>query len=276
MEYVYLSNGVKLPSIGMGTYPLKGLALSKIVRDAYKVGYEYFDTSASYLNEKDIRFGRFLAGREAGKKMIIGTKISNNQQRTISVEDAFNQSQKKLGIEQIDVYLMHWPNPETFINTWKGMEDLYLQGKVKAIGVCNCHIHHLESIFEIARVKPMINQVELHPLLSQQPLLKFCRENNIIVEAYTPLARMDKKLIESKILINIAQKHKKKVTQIILRWDIQNGVVPIPKSSTLERLTENISVFDFALSCEEMAAINSINIDYRTRFDPDNCDYSKL
>jgi len=153
---------------------------------------------------------------------------------------------------------------------------LYREGLVRAIGVCNFHEHHLKKLLENADVMPAVNQVELHPLLSQGNLVAFCKERGIQIEAYSPVARMHDKLIKNEILVSIANQHKRTVPQVILRWDFQHGIVSIPKSSHPARLKENIGIFDFNLSDEEMKLIDLLNIDFRVRYDPDNCDFSKL
>ena len=156
------------------------------------------------------------------------------------------------------------------------MEKLYEEGLVRAIGVCNFHQHHLESLMSVAKIMPMVNQIELHPLLNQRPLVEFCKKNNILVEAYSPLARLDKNITENEVSKNLGKKYGKSITQIILRWDFQNGIISIPKSQSSDRLLENIAIFDFELTEEEMWNIDSQNQNLRIRHDPDNCDYSKL
>jgi len=183
---------------------------------------------------------------------------------------------KKLGVKQLDLYLMHWPNPETYLDSWKEMETLYKEGLVKAIGVCNFHEHHLQKLLEIAEVTPVINQIELHPLLSQKPLREYCKSKGIQIQAYSPVARMDSKLIEHPVLVELAKKYTKTVPQIILKWDVQHDIITIPKSGNKLRIKENLDIFDFELTEDEMKKIDNINENYRVRYDPDTVDYLKV
>ena len=275
IDHIKFNNGVEMPLIGLGTFPMNGLKLALIIRKAVKMGYRSFDTASAYGNEKWLGRGiRFFGKRRSD--LFITTKLSNSSQRTGDVKAAFQNSMSRLGIKYLDLYLMHWPNPETYLKSWKQMEALYKDGLVRAIGVCNFHEHHLKSLLEIADVVPVINQVELHPLLSQANLVEFCEKCRIKTSAYSPLARMNDKLIKNKVLNEIAEKHQKTVPQIILRWDYQNKIVSIPKSSNPVRLKQNISIFDFNLSEDEMDMINQLNINFRVRHNPDNCDFSKL
>ena len=274
---IELNNKIKIPVLGLGTFPLNKFKLIKVVFQAYKLGYRSFDTSPAYNNEKWLGLAllllRFFKKKE---KLFITTKLSNSDQRKGNVRQALLGSMKRLNVRSIDLYLMHWPNPETYIDSWKQMEILYEEGLVKAIGVCNFHQHHLDELLKVAKIIPAINQVELHPLLSQTELVVYCKSRGINIEAYSPVARMHPQLIENKILTQIADKHDKSVPQIILRWDIQHGYVVIPKSSSRNRLKENISVFDFELLPEEMALIDGVNENFRVRHNPDTADFNNL
>jgi len=275
INHIRLNNGIEMPMIGLGTFPMNGLKLAIIVRKAVKMGYNSFDTSPAYGNEKWLGRGIRLCGKSRAA-LFITTKLSNSGQRSGDIRSALQNSMSRLGIKYLDLYLMHWPNPETYLKSWKQMETLYKEGLVRAIGVCNFHEHHLESLLEIADVAPVINQVELHPLLSQANLVEFCKNSGTQITAYSPLARMNDKLIRNKVLIGIAKKYEKTVPQIVLRWDYQHQIISIPKSSNAVRLKQNISIFDFNLLEEEMDLINQLNIDFRVRYNPDNCDFSKL
>ena len=264
-----------MPVLGMGTYPLKGLKLARLVRKAVRLGYRSFDLATAYRNEKWFGRGLRFCGKHR-KECFITTKLSNKDQRRGEVRAAFQGSLTRLGIKYLDLYLIHWPVPDLYVSSWKQMEVLYREGLVRAIGVCNFHEHHLKKLLENADVMPAVNQVELHPLLSQGNLVAFCKERGIQIEAYSPVARMHDKLIKNEILVSIANQHKRTVPQVILRWDFQHGIVSIPKSSHPARLKENIGIFDFNLSDEEMKLIDLLNIDFRVRYDPDNCDFSKL
>lgn len=275
MDNITLNNGIEMPLIGLGTYRLNGIKMISFIRKAVKHGYRNFDLAPAYGNE--CWFGRAIpfCGR-LRKNLFITTKLSNRGQGTGDVRSQLLASMKRLMVKYLDLYLMHWPVPDRYASSWKQMEVLYKEGLVRAIGVCNFHQHHLKKLLDIADVIPAVNQVELHPLLSQGTLMAFCKEKGIRIEAYTPLARMHDRLIKNEILVSIAKQHQKTIPQIILRWDFQHSIPTIPKTSNLDRLRENINIHDLALSNEEMASIDSLNIDFRVRFDPDNCDFSKL
>ena len=275
MDSVTLNNGLEMPLMGMGTWPLNGLKFAMLVRKAVGLGYCSFDLASAYGNEKWFGRGLRFCGKNR-KDCFITTKISNVEQRKGNVRAALRGSLKKLGIKYLDLYLMHWPVPDMYESTWKQMEEVYKEGLTLAIGVCNFHKHHLKKLLKTADVVPAVNQVELHPLLSQADLVAFCSREGIQVEAYSPLARMHDKLIKNDTLTSIADRHKKTVPQIILRWHFQHRIVSIPKSSSPARLKENISIFDFNLSDEDMRLIDLLNIDFRVRYNPDNCDFSKL
>lgn len=275
MKTFQLNNKSKIPVIGLGTYPMNNLELIKVIRKSVKLGYRSFDTATAYSNERFVGYGIKFSGVKR-KELFISTKLSNAQQRSGEIESALKDSLKRLKLDYVDLYLMHWPNPETYIESWIKMEKLYKKGLAKAIGVCNFHKHHLEKLLEVASVIPAVNQIEVHPLLNQDELVSYCKSKGILVEAYTPLARMDNRLVSNETLIQIARKYDKKISQIVLRWDYQRGIVTIPKSNKVERLKDNINIFDFSLTEEEMIAINNVNINLRLRHNPDNCDFTKL
>ena len=275
VKCVILNNGVKMPLIGMGTFPLDGIKLVLLIQAAIALGYRHIDTASAYHNEKWIgRAIRFSGLRR--EELWITTKLSNDEQRAGNVRRALENSLGRLGLPYVDLYLMHWPNPDTYLASWKAMEKIYDAGLARAIGVCNFHQHHLERLIEVAGVIPAINQVELHPLLSQRHLVEYCRKAGIQIEAYSPVARMHDKLIKHPVLVQIARGHSRSVPQIILRWDYQDNVVSIPKTASLRRLKENIGICDFVLSGEEMAMIHALDERFRVRHDPDNCDFTKL
>lgn len=272
---VTLNNGSNIPAIGLGTFPMKGMELVKVVIQAKGIGYRMFDTSRAYHNERELGFSVRL-GKIRREKLFIITKISNRQQETGDVRAALQSSLKLLGVSYVDMYLMHWPYPEKYIDTWRVMEELYEEGLARSIGVCNCHEHHLDRLLCAARMPPAVNEIELHPLLSQRPLVRYCHERGIKIIAYTPLARMSDELLKNEVVLQLANRHRKKSTQIILRWDYQHGYITIPKSSSKEHMQDNISIFDFELTESEMCEIDSLNIDKRFRHNPDTCDYTKL
>ncbi|MCM3706708.1 MULTISPECIES: aldo/keto reductase [Cytobacillus] len=268
---VSLHNGVKMPWLGLGVFKVQnGDEVVHSVKSAIKAGYKSIDTAAVYGNEEGV--GQAI--KEAGvprEELFITTKVWNSDQGYDSTITAFETSLAKLGLDYIDLYLIHWPVKGKYKETWKALETLYKENKVKAIGVSNFQIHHLEDLMEDAEIKPMVNQVELHPLLSQSELRDFCRNQGIQIEAWSPLAQGE--LLENAVLKEIAQKHGKSVAQIILRWDLQNGIVTIPKSVKEHRIIENADVFDFELSTEDMDKISSLNENRRVGPDPDNFDF---
>lgn len=264
-----LHNGVQIPAVGLGTFPMDDHEVQQAMRVAQEVGYSLFDTSAAYGNEKGV-------GKVLRKCDFVTTKIANKWQKRGRPSWGLLESKIRLHHAPLDLVLLHWPYPDRFIESWKYLEHEYKRGKCRAIGVANFHIHHLEELLESCSVVPMVNQVELHPLLQQDELVSFCQENRIVVEAYSPFARMDGRLIQNSSLIKMAETHSKSVTQIILRWNYQRGIISIPKTSSRERMIENASIFDFELSPEEMKRIAAVDAGVRVRFDPDDCDFDIL
>ncbi|MFC7393770.1 aldo/keto reductase [Scopulibacillus cellulosilyticus] len=266
-----LSNGVKMPWLGFGVFQVEeGETVESAVKHALKTGYRSIDTAAVYGNEKGV--GNAI--RESGierDKLFVTTKVWNSAQGYDSTLQAFEESREKLGLDYVDLYLIHWPVEGKYIDTWKAMEKLYHEGKVRAIGVSNFHEHHLQDLMKNTEVKPMVNQIELHPHLNQEPLRNYCKENDIQVEAWSPLAQG--KVLSDSVITKIADKYGKSPAQVVIRWDLQNGIVTIPKSVTPHRIEENANVFDFELTNEEMNQINAVNKDERTGPDPDNFDF---
>lgn len=273
MKFVKLNNNLEVPMLGFGTYPLNGISLEKTILNIYKNGGRIVDTSPAYYNEDSL--GLILKHLKSHKTdpLSITTKLNNRSQIEGNVREGLLTSMEKLGVEKIDLYLMHWPYPDKFLDSWKQMESFYKEGLVKAIGVCNFHEHHLERLLEVAEIIPAINQIEVHPLLSQASLRKYCKNKGIHVQAYSPLARMDSKLIEHPVLIELAKKYEKTVPQIVLRWHIQNEVIVVSKSENEIRIKENLNIFDFKLEVKDMIKIDNMNEDYRVRFNPDTVDY---
>ena len=276
MKFTKLNNGLNMPIIGLGTYPLNKFKLIKAMYYAYKNSCISFDTSSAYENERWLGIGIKILKLLGAKDLFITTKLSNHGQRNGNIREELIKSMKRLNLKYIDSYLMHWPNPDTYLDSWKEMEKLYEEGLVGAIGVCNFHEHHLEKLLKIAKVKPVINQIELHPLLTQIPLRGYCKSKGIQIQSYSPVARMDKKLIENKILALIAKKYNKTVPQIILKWNIQSDIITIPKSGNKTRIRENFDIFNFELSDEELKKIDNLNENYRVRYNPDTVDYTKV
>jgi diketogulonate reductase-like aldo/keto reductase len=224
------------------------------------------DTATLYDNEEGVG----IAIQESGiarHEIFITTKVWNTDQGYESTLNAFDLSMKKLGLEYLDLYLIHRPIKDQYIETWKAFEKLYKDGRVRAIGVSNFNISHLENLFVHSEIKPMVNQVEYHPRLTQQELHLYCKKHNIqLQQAWSPLMRG--KLLENETMIQLGKKYNKTTSQVILRWDLQNEVVPIPKSTKASRIIENADIFDFNLSIEDMEQINSLNENRRTGRDP--------
>lgn len=266
-----LHNGLEMPWFGLGVFKVEeGQEVEASVKMAIHAGYKSIDTAAIYKNEEGV--GKAIRESDVPREeLFITTKVWNADQGYESTLKAFDESMEKLGLEYLDLYLVHWPVKGKYVDTWKALEKLYKDGKVRAIGVSNFHIHHLQDVLEVAEVKPMVNQVEYHPKLSQVELLNFCKENDIQLEAWSPL--MQGQLLDDKVLKEIADSHNKSVAQVILRWDLQNGVVTIPKSVKEHRIKENADIFDFELSDEEMQKIHALNENKRVGPDPDNFDF---
>ncbi|RSD29179.1 aldo/keto reductase [Mesobacillus subterraneus] len=266
-----LHNGVKMPWFGLGVFKVKeGSEVVESVKAAIKNGYKSIDTAAVYKNEEGV--GQAI--KEAGvprEELFITTKVWNSDQGYESTLQAFETSIEKLGLDYLDLYLIHWPVAGKYNETWKALEELYKDGRVRAIGVSNFHVHHLKDLMADAEIKPMVNQVEYHPHLAQTELLEFCKAEGIQMEAWSPLKQGE--LLSEPTIVEIAETHKKSPAQIILRWDLQNGVVTIPKSIKEHRLIENADIFDFELSAEEMDRLNSLNKNERVGPDPDNFDF---
>ncbi|MEK5032408.1 aldo/keto reductase [Paenibacillus sp. FSL R7-0302] len=262
-----LANGVEMPWFGLGVFKVQeGQEVIDSVKAAIKAGYRSIDTASVYGNEEGV--GQAI--RESGvarEELFITTKVWNTEQGYDSTLAAFDQSLSKLGLDYADLYLVHWPIRAKYKDTWRALEKLYADGKVRAIGVSNFQIDHLEDLLADATVKPMVNQVELHPLLNQQELREYCKAQGIQIEAWAPLAQGH--LLDNEVLADIAARHNKTLPQVILRWDLQNGIVTIPKSVKAERIIANADIFDFELSEEEISRINGLNRDQRFGSHPD-------
>lgn len=256
-----LNNGLRIPAIGYGTYPQKD-SLRVSVPVAYRNGFRLFDTSDNYHNEQFL--GQGLSEIDDSDTIIV-SKFSRPS-RTLHLEQCFEESRQKLG-GKIDIYLLHWPYPYLWKDQWRTMEQLYLAGKCKAIGVCNFDVKHLTQLLKFCKVKPAINQFERHPILQQNDVFQFCRQNKIAVMSYSPVARMDRTLHENKTIQALAEKYHKTTSQIILRWNVQTNSIPIPASKSELHIKENFNIFDFSLSEEEMNEINTLELGKRIRYD---------
>ena len=267
-EKVILNDGRQMPLLGLGVYKAVGEnEVEQAIADAADAGYRLIDTASVYKNEDGVGRG-IKALTIPREELFVTTKIWNTAQRIGDVEDTFNRSLERLGLDYVDLYLIHWPVPGCYTDTWKALEKLQTQGRVKSIGVSNFHIHDLEMLKKVSDVVPAVNQVEFHPLFNQPELLSYCRENNIAVQAYAPLARGA--YLHSQLLLEIGRKYQKTTAQIGLRWAVQQGISVIPKSVHKERIRENAEIFDFSLTREEMDAITAMDAHQRTAGIPED------
>ncbi|WP_182005939.1 aldo/keto reductase [Priestia aryabhattai] len=274
-DTVTLHNGVKMPGFGLGVFKVEeGPELVNAIKVAIKHGYRSIDTAAIYGNEEGVGQGIRKGLKEAGisrENVFVTSKVWNADLGYDATIAAYETSLKKLGLDYLDLYLIHWPVEGKYKEAWRALETLYKEGKVKAIGVSNFQVHHLKDLMEDAEIKPVINQVEYHPCLTQKELQAFCEKHHIQLEAWSPL--MQGELLDNEVLTEIANKHNKSVAQVILRWDVQNGIITIPKSTKEHRIVENASIFDFELNKEEMERIDELNQNHRVGPDPDNFDF---
>ncbi len=265
MEYKILRNGVNIPVLGLGTYKLYDKEAEQVVSKALELGYRHIDTASFYENEEAI--GRALKKSDVPREeLFITSKCWEDEQGSEEVVAALERSLERLQTDYLDLYLIHWPDLKS-IETWKAMEKLYEEGKVRAIGLSNFHSQHIEAIFDEASVWPMVNQFERHPYLRQEALHQLSREKGMQVEAWSPIARGE--VLDEEVILNLAEKYGKTAGQIVLRWQIQTGFIVFPKTSSVDRLKENIDVFDFELEESEIEAINDLNKDHRFGKNPD-------
>ncbi len=268
---IKLNNGKEIPIIGFGTFQIRKInELEKALKSAIKYGYRLFDTAVTYGNEH--LFSKIIPKLKIPREeLIISTKIQKSDMTYEQTKQSINNSLKKMNLNKIDIVLIHWPEVDNLNNrimVWKALEECVEEGKIDTIGVSNFLKKHLEHILNNCKIKPAINQIEVHPLYYDKETIDYCQQNNIVVEGYCPLAGFDDKLIKNEVINNIAKKKNKKVPQIILKWIIQHNVIPIPKSVHEEYIKENIDLNDFFLTDEEMNSINELNIGYKRDWDP--------
>ena len=270
MDYTLLNNGVKIPMLGLGTYRIGRTDddVYNAIRTALDMGYRHIDTATLYENEAPI--GKAI--RESGiprEDIFVATKLWGDDVLKDEISQAFERSMQLLDIGYVDLYLVHWPVKGKLVSTWREMEKIYASDKAKAIGLSNHLQHHLEEILDEANVLPAVNQVEMHPYVVLNDLVDFCEENAIVCEAWSPLGSSKVPLLEEKILREMGDKYGKSPAQVVLRWNIERGVVAIPKSSNKERQAANLDIFDFKLTPEDVQLINSLDKNYRTGIHPD-------
>lgn len=278
-RYFKLSNGEEIPSVGFGTWltPAGAVAVES-VECALADGYRHIDTAAAYENERSVGEGIAQSGVPRGD-LFVTSKVWNTERGYDSTLRAFDKSCSYLGMDYLDLYLIHWPaSPNKFADwkrinaeTWRAMERIYDEKRVRSIGVSNFLRHHLEALIESARIVPMVNQIEYHPGFMQEGCVRYCEANNILVEAWSPLGRG--RVLNNELLLKLAAKYGKSVAQICLRWELQHGVLPLPKSVTPQRIKENIEVFDFELTAEDMLMIDNMGDFGASGLDPDTVDF---
>lgn len=266
-----LNNGIEMPYFGLGVYLSKeGQEVIDAVKWAIDAGYRHIDTASIYKNEEGVGEGIKQSGINR-EELFVVSKVWNADQGHESTLKAFDASLERLNLEYLDLYLIHWPVAGKYKETWRALEKIYADGRVKAIGVSNFMQHHLEDLMIDAQIIPMVNQMEFHPYLVQQDLLDFCTKNNIQYEAWSPM--MQGNIFDMLEFKQLAEKHNKTIAQIVLRWDLQKGVVTIPKSSKKERIIANANIFDFELSDEDVKLLDALNRGQRFGPDPYNFDF---
>ena len=267
---VDLLDGNTIPKLGLGVYKVDNDLAAPLVSHALTNGYRLIDTASMYENEVGV--GRGIVDSGVPRDQVqVATKFWMDDLGYENTLKAFDKSLKLLGLDYLDFYLIHWPAPKRgllYVDSWRAMEKLKNEGLVRSIGVCNFHPHHVDEILKVAEHKPVLNQVELHPWLTQDKVLEYDNSHSILTQAWSPLARG--KILGEDMLAELATSHGKSVAQIVLRWHIQRGVAVIPKSNSMERITENMNVFDFELSEQEMVSISSLNSNFRTGVDPED------
>jgi 2,5-diketo-D-gluconate reductase A len=265
-----LQDGNTMPQLGLGVYKVDNDIAAPLVSHALQNGYRLIDTASMYENEVGVGQGIVDSGVPR-EEVQVATKFWMDDLGFENTLKAFDKSLKLLGLDYLDYYLIHWPAPKRgllYVDSWKAMEKLKNEGLVRSIGVCNFHTHHIDEILRVAEHKPVLNQIESHPWLTQEKVIEYDNAHSIVTQAWSPLARG--KILDEPMLEALALKHGKSVAQIVLRWHIQRGVAVIPKSNSKDRIVENMNVFDFELSAEEVASISALNTNFRTGVDPED------
>ena len=270
---ITLNNGVEIPQLGFGTYQIEPENTREAVKTALEVGYRHIDTAEMYGNEKEVGEG-FRDSGLSRDDVFITSKLNNGFHAEADVAKAIDQTLADLQMDRVDLFLIHWPLPGIdidFVETWKGMEQLYRDGKARAIGVSNFQSNHLNKLRDQADVTPAVNQIEVHPYLSQEELRGYNAERGILTEAWSPIAQGG--VLKDETITEIAERVGKTTAQVTLRWHIQRGDIVFPKSVTRSRVEENFDLFDFELTDADVAAITALNKDERTGPNPDEFNY---
>lgn len=258
-----LNNGVKIPCVAYGTYKAKDENGADIISAAVEEGYRYFDT-ASYYETEEYVAEAIRRSKLPREDFFIATKLWKEQMGYEAALEAFEKSLKCLNTDYIDLYLIHWPKPtpdykdwkQLDLDTWRALEMLYKEGKVRAIGVSNFLPHHLDNILKHCEIKPMVDQIEYHAGYTQEATVQYCKQHDILVQAWSPISRG--RIFHDVTLVELAEKYKVSIAKLCLRFCVQNGIVPLPKASSRERMRENMNLFDFEISDEDMKRINTI------------------
>lgn len=265
---ITLNNGVAIPQMGFGVFMVKPAETRDTVLQAFEAGYRHIDTAQMYLNEQGV--GQAI--RDSGiprDEIFVTSKLSNAKQDPADARDAFERSMEQLGLDSLDLFLIHWPMPQhdKYVGAWQVLEELYGAGRIRAIGVSNFHQPHLQRLFDETEVVPAVNQIEVSPYLTQDDLRAFCRQHRIAVEAWSPIARG--KVVDDPVINGIGERLGKTAAQVTLRWHIQRGDIVFPKSVSPQRMAENIDIFDFVLTESDMQAISALDAEERTGPHPD-------
>ena len=267
-SWIVLNNGVKMPQFGLGVWQTEnGQQVVDAVKAAVNAGYRAIDTAAAYENEDGVGQGIRECGLDRSE-LFITSKLWNSDQGYDNTLRAFDKTMERLGLDVLDLYLIHWPCPNDglFVETWTAFETLYKQGRVRAIGLSNFTKENIQTLLDSCEIKPMVNQIECHPYLTQVEMQSFLFQNQIAMTAWSPLAHGE--VFGDQTLHKIADKYGKNIAQVVIRWELQRGIITIPKSINPKRIEENIQVFDFVLSAEDMIEIDMLNKNHRTGPDP--------
>ena len=270
---IRLNNGVEIPQLGFGVYQVPPEDTADAVSTALEIGYRHIDTAEMYGNEKGVGEAVARAGLDRGE-VFVTSKLNNGFHRRDDALRAFDQSLGDLGFEYLDLFLIHWPLPGIdvdYIETWKAMEEIYASGRCRAIGVSNFQAHHLRRLFSETQVRPAVNQIEVHPYLTQEELRAFDADHEIVTEAWSPIAQG--KVLGDPAIVAIAERLGRTPAQVVLRWHVQRGDVVFPKSVSRQRMQENYELFDFELGTDDMATLAGLDRGERTGPDPDTFNY---
>ena len=267
---ITLNDGTTIPQLGFGVFKVDTAQTERIVSDALEVGYRHIDTAAVYGNEEGV--GRAIAASGIPREQLfVTTKLWNSEHGTRSAHDAVDASLDKLGLDTVDLYLVHWPRPDRdlYAETWRAMEQIKAAGKTASIGVSNFTVPHLQRVIAESDTVPAVNQVELHPAFAQRPLREFAAEQGIHIESWGPLGQGKYDLFGAEPIVAAAQAHDVAPAQVVIRWHLQRGLIVFPKSNSRERMAQNFDVFGFELSADELSAIDALDEGKRVGADPE-------